>query len=63
MRSNGYAFQIELHFRAWKAGFSLRSIHHFGEREEGVSKMSKGIVREAIWRVWALKIRSIFGQL
>ena len=64
MRSNGYAFQIELHFRAWKAGFSLREVSIiFREREEGVSKMSKGIVREAIWRVWALKIRSIFGQL
>ena len=64
MRSNGYAFQIELHFRAWKAGFRLREVSIiFREREEGVSKMSKGIVREAIWRVWALKIRSIFGQL
>lgn len=35
----------------------------FREREEGVSKMSKKIVREAMWRVWALKVRSIFGAL
>ncbi len=64
MRSNGYAFQIELHFRAWKAGFRLQEVSIiFREREEGISKMSKGIVREAIWRVWALKIRSLFGQL
>jgi dolichol-phosphate mannosyltransferase len=64
IKSNGYAFQIELHFRAWKAGFSLKEVAIiFREREEGVSKMSKGIVWEAIWRVWTLKIKSIFGRL
>jgi dolichol-phosphate mannosyltransferase len=64
IKSNGYAFQIELHFRAWKAGFNLKEVSIvFREREEGVSKMSKAIVREAIWRVWALKFRSIFGTL
>ncbi|GAA5523313.1 polyprenol monophosphomannose synthase [Aliifodinibius salicampi] len=62
--SNGYAFQIELHFRAWIAGFRLKEVAIiFREREEGVSKMSKSIVWEAIWRVWALKIKSIFGAL
>jgi len=64
IRSNGYAFQIELHFRAWQAGFTLNEVAIiFREREEGVSKMSKGIVWEAVWRVWTLKIQSIFGQL
>lgn len=64
IRSNGYAFQIELHFRAWQAGFTLKEVAIiFKEREEGVSKMSKGIVWEAIWRVWKLKIQSLFGQL
>ena len=64
IRSNGYAFQIELHFRAWKAGFSLKEISIiFREREEGVSKMSKKIVREAMWRVWSLKIKSIIGRI
>jgi dolichol-phosphate mannosyltransferase len=64
IKSNGYAFQIELHFRAWKAGFRLKEVSIvFREREEGVSKMSKAIVREAIWRVWALKFRSMFGTL
>lgn len=64
IKSNGYAFQIELHFRAWKAGFTLEEVAIiFREREEGVSKMSKGIVWEAIWRVWTLKIQSIFGVL
>ena len=64
IKSNGYAFQIEIHYRAWKAGFRLKEVSIiFKEREEGVSKMSKSIVREAIWRVWALKFRSLFGRL
>jgi len=64
IRSNGYAFQIELHFRAWKAGFHIEEVSIiFREREEGVSKMSKKIVMEAIWRVWFMKIQSIFGKL
>lgn len=64
LRSNGYSFQIEIHFRAWKAGFRLkeRSII-FRERQEGVSKMSRKIMWEAMWRVWVLKISSIFGRL
>lgn len=62
--SNGYAFQIEIHFRAWKAGFRLKEVSIiFREREEGVSKMSKSIVREAVWKVWSLKLRSIVGSL
>lgn len=64
IHSNGYAFQIELHFRAWKAGYKLGEVSIiFREREEGVSKMSKAIVREAVWRVWALKFRSLTGRL
>lgn len=64
IRSNGYAFQIELHFRAWKAGFKLKEVSIiFREREEGVSKMSKKIVWEAIWRVWFLKFQSLVGKL
>jgi len=64
IRSNGYAFQIELHCRVWKAGFNLKEVAIiFREREVGVSKMSKAIVWEAIWRVWTLKLQSIFGTL
>lgn len=64
IKSNGYAFQIEIHFRAWKAGFRLREVSIiFKEREEGVSKMSKSIVREAVWRVWSLKFKSLTGSL
>lgn len=64
VQSNGYAFQIELKFRAWKAGFKLvESPILFTERDTGSSKMSKRIVREAVWRVWWLRIRDIFGRL
>jgi len=64
VRSNGYAFQIELKFRAYRAGFRLvESPILFTERDTGESKMSKAIVREAAWRVWWLKICDIFGRL
>jgi len=62
--SNGYAFQIELKYRAYRKGFSLVEIPIlFTERDSGESKMSKKIVREAIWRVWWLKIRDLLGRL
>ncbi len=64
INSNGYAFQIELHFRAWKAGFRLKEVPViFTERKEGESKMSKGIVWEAMRRVWSLKFKSLVGKL
>ena len=64
VRSNGYAFQIEMSFRAWKAGFHLVEIPIvFVDRTEGESKMSKAIVREAIWMVWRLRFMGLFGKL
>jgi dolichol-phosphate mannosyltransferase len=64
VRSNGYAFQIELKYRAYRAGFSIVEIPIlFTERDEGDSKMSKRIVREAVWRVWWLRIIDLFGRL
>jgi dolichol-phosphate mannosyltransferase len=64
VRSNGYAFQIELKFRAWRAGFRLREVPIlFRERDTGESKMSKRIVREAVWRVWWLRMQDLFGRL
>jgi dolichol-phosphate mannosyltransferase len=64
VRSNGYAFQIELKYRAYRKGFSLHEIPIlFTERDEGDSKMSKRIVREAVWRVWWLKLSAVFGRL
>lgn len=64
VQSNGYAFQIELKYRAFRKGFSLvETPILFTERDYGESKMSKKIVREAIWRVWWLRIQAIFGRL
>jgi dolichol-phosphate mannosyltransferase len=62
--SNGYAFQIEMSFRAWKKGFRLAEIPIvFVDRVEGHSKMNRKIVREAIWMVWWLRFRSLMGTL
>ena len=64
VRSNGYAFQIEMSFRAWKRGFRIVEIPIvFVDRTEGTSKMSKRIVREAVWMVWRLRWWSISGKL
>jgi dolichol-phosphate mannosyltransferase len=64
VQSNGYAFQIELKYRAWKAGFTIvESPILFTERDTGESKMSKRIVREAVWRVWWLRIQDLLGRL
>ncbi|MBA3894203.1 MAG: polyprenol monophosphomannose synthase [Gemmatimonadales bacterium] len=64
VRSNGYSFQIEMSFRAWKKGFRLVEIPIvFTDRADGQSKMNKRIVREAIWMVWWLRLKSLAGQL
>jgi dolichol-phosphate mannosyltransferase len=64
VKSNGYAFQIEMSFRAWKRGFRLVEIPIiFFDRTEGVSKMSKKIVREAVWMVWRLRWWSLTGRI
>jgi dolichol-phosphate mannosyltransferase len=64
VESNGYSFQIEMSFRAWKRGFRLKEIPIvFVDRVEGQSKMNKKIVREAIWMVWWIRLRSIVGTL
>lgn len=52
----GYAFQIEMKYRAWKLGFKIKEVPiTFIDRTEGVSKMSKGIVKEAIHGVWKMR--------
>ena len=64
VRSNGYAFQIEMSFRAWQKGFRIVEIPIvFTDRTEGESKMSKRIVREAIWMVWRLRWWAMRGRL
>lgn len=64
INSQGYSFQIEMHFRVWKKGFSIREIPIvFVDRSVGKSKMTKKNIREAIWIVWWLKIKSLVGML
>ena len=64
IQSNGYSFQIELKYRAWKQGRTIQEIPIvFTERDSGESKMSKRIVREAVWRVWKLRFMALFGKL
>ncbi|HQC62085.1 MAG TPA: polyprenol monophosphomannose synthase [Candidatus Marinimicrobia bacterium] len=64
VKSSGYSFQIEMHFRVWNAGFKIKEIPIiFIERSEGLSKMSKNIVWEAVFMVWILKLRQIFRSL
>jgi dolichol-phosphate mannosyltransferase len=64
VRSNGYAFQIEMHFRVWRKGFRIVEIPIvFVDRTEGTSKMSKKIVREAVWMVWRLRWWAITGRI
>jgi dolichol-phosphate mannosyltransferase len=64
VRSNGYAFQIEMSFRAWQNGFRIVEIPIvFVDRTEGESKMSKKIIREAVWMVWWLQWWSLTGRV
>ncbi|HEX8716377.1 MAG TPA: polyprenol monophosphomannose synthase [Gemmatimonadaceae bacterium] len=64
VRSNGYAFQIEMSFRAWQNGFRIVEIPIvFVDRTEGESKMSKKIIREAVWMVWRLRWWSLTGRV
>ena len=64
VKSNGYAFQIEMTFKAWKKGFKIKELSIiFIDRVKGKSKMSRKIVREAIIMVWKLRLWSMFGIL
>lgn len=58
--SDGYAFQIEMKYHLWMKGCSFIEIPIlFSDREEGSSKMSGAIVREAFWTVWKLRLKGI----
>ena len=64
VQSNGYSFQIEMTFKAYKKGFKIKEIPIvFMDRVKGTSKMSKKIVYEAVFMVWKLRLRSILGIL
>lgn len=64
VKSNGYSFQIEMNYRAWRLGFRIVEVPIvFTERTEGESKMSGAIVREAMRKVWELRGRAVLGRL
>jgi dolichol-phosphate mannosyltransferase len=62
--SRGYAFQIETTYRALRAGFRVVELPiSFVDREVGRSKMNRGIVVEAVWKVPRLRLRAARGKL
>jgi len=62
IKSSGYAFQIEVSFKAWRKGFKIVEIPIiFIDRQAGVSKISKSIMWEALFLVWKLRLLRIFG--
>jgi len=64
VRSSGYAFQVEISMRAYQHRFRLKEIPIiFYDRTAGESKMSKKIMFEAVWMVWWLRLKAIFGRL
>jgi dolichol-phosphate mannosyltransferase len=64
VRSNGYAFQIEMNYRAWRLGFRLKEMPIiFTERRAGDSKMNLRIAAEALLVVWWLRLQNLLGRL
>ena len=64
VRSDGYAFQIEMNFRCWQKGYRLREIPIiFVDRRSGTSKLSQGVINEAVWIVWWLRLQRLLRRL
>ncbi len=64
IKSDGYSFQIELHFLAWKKKFRIKEVPIiFIDRESGSSKMSRRVMVEAAIMVWRLKFLDLIGKL
>lgn len=62
--SDGYCFQIEMNFRAWRRGFRIKEVPIvFVERYSGTSKMSRRIIWEAIYKVWVLRLKGLMRRL
>lgn len=60
IKSDGYSFQIEMNYHCWRRNLSIGEIPiMFVDRQVGVSKMSRKIIIEAMWMVWALRLRRI----
>jgi dolichol-phosphate mannosyltransferase len=64
VRSDGYSFQIEMSFKVWKRGLTIREIPiMFVDRRAGSSKMNRRIIWEALGMVWRLRFISLLGRL
>jgi dolichol-phosphate mannosyltransferase len=64
VKSDGYGFQIEINYKAWRKGFRIKEIPiMFVDRRAGESKMNQKIVWEAAWMVWRLRILDLLGIL
>ena len=63
IESNGYSFQVEMSHTAWRKGFRIAEIPiTFEDRQQGYSKMSTAIFKEAVWVVWKLAFRQGFRR-
>jgi dolichol-phosphate mannosyltransferase len=59
----GYAFQIEMKFKAWLHGFRIEEVNIvFTDRQKGSSKMRGSIIGEALFGVFEMKLKSIFRK-
>ncbi|MDD9948059.1 MAG: polyprenol monophosphomannose synthase [candidate division Zixibacteria bacterium] len=64
VRSDGYAFQIEMNFRCWRKRYRMREIPIiFVDRRSGTSKLSRGVINEAVWIVWWLRLQRVLRRL
>ena len=64
VQSDGYSFQIEMSFKCWKRGFTIKEIPIvFVDRRAGSSKMNQSIVWEAAWMVWKLRLLDLLGRV
>lgn len=64
VKMTGYGFQVEMKYRAYRKKYKITEVPIiFTDRTEGKSKMSNGIVKEAVFGVIALKLKSIFGKI
>ncbi|MCO6495136.1 MAG: polyprenol monophosphomannose synthase [Bacteroidetes bacterium] len=63
IKFKGYAFQIEMKYKAWKKGFKIEEVSIiFTDRKRGKSKMSMGIFKEAFFGVIELRLKAMFGN-
>ena len=63
VRSDGYGFQIEMNFKAWRQGLRIKEIPIlFVDRRVGISKMNRKIIWEAMWLVWKMRFLDLIGR-